>query len=164
MFNVLGPLANPAGARDGVFGVYSAALARTYAGRSPASARARLRRPRRRRARRAVAVGPNLVVEVVDGAIRDWELDPRSLGIYPRPRRAAGGSAAENADAVRRVLAGEPGGRRDAVLLNAGAALVAAGLAADVGEGVEIAAAAIDSGAAAATLERLVAFSNEVAV
>jgi anthranilate phosphoribosyltransferase len=67
-----------------------------------------------------------------------------------------------NADAVRRVLAGEPGGRRDAVLLNAGAALVAAGLAEDIGEGVEVAAAAIDSGAAVTTLERLVAFSNEV--
>ena len=109
--------------------------------------------------------GPNLVVEVVDGAIHDWELDPRSLGIYPSaPDELTGGSAAENAEAVRRVLAGEPGGRRDAVILNAGAALVAAGRAADVGVGVEIAAAAIDSGAAAATLERLVAFSNEVAV
>ena len=55
-------------------------------------------------------------------------------------------------------------GRRDAVILNAGAALVAAGLASDVGAGVEVAAAAIDSGAAVATLECLVAFSNEVAV
>jgi anthranilate phosphoribosyltransferase len=166
VFNVLGPLANPAGARDGVFGVYSAALARTYAETLAGLG-----------ASRAFVVhgdggldelspsGPNLVVEVTDGAIQEWELDPRSLGIYPSsPDELTGGSATENADAVRRVLGGEPGGRRDAVILNAGAALVAAGLATDVGEGVEMAAAAIDSGAAVATLERLVAFSNEVTV
>ena len=62
------------------------------------------------------------------------------------------------------MLAGEHGGRRDAVVLNASGALVASGLADDIGEGVEVAAAAIDSGAASATLERLIAFSNEVAV
>jgi anthranilate phosphoribosyltransferase len=164
VFNVLGPLANPAGARDGVFGVFSAALARTYAETLAGLG-----------ARRAFVVhgdggldelspsGPNLVVEVRDGAIHEWELDPRSLGIYPSaPEELRGGSVAINADAVRRVLAGESGGRRDAVLLNAGGALVAAGLADDIGEGVEVAAAAIDSGAAVTTLERLVAFSNEV--
>ena len=62
---------------------------------------------------------------------------------------------------MRRVLAGERSGRRDAVLLNAAGAIVAAGLAEDLGEGVEVAAAAIDSGAAAETLARLIAFSNE---
>ena len=66
-----------------------------------------------------------------------------------------------NAEAVRRVLEGERSGRRDAVLLNAAAAIVAAGLADDLGEGVEAAAAAVDSGAAVATLELLVAFSRE---
>jgi anthranilate phosphoribosyltransferase len=100
---------------------------------------------------------------VRDGAIHVWELAPRSLGIYPSaPEELRGGSVAINAEAVRRGLAGESGGRRDAVLLNAGGALVAAGLADDIGEGVEVAAAAIDSGAAVTTLERLVAFSNEV--
>ena len=166
VFNVLGPLANPAGARDGVFGVHSPALARTYAETLAGLG-----------ARRAFVVhgdggldelspsGPNVVVEVVDGEIREWELDPRSLGIYPSsPDELFGGTAAENADAVRRVLAGEPGGKRDAVVLNASGALVASGLAEDIGVGVEVAAAALDSGAAAATLEVLVAFSNEVAV
>jgi anthranilate phosphoribosyltransferase len=164
VFNVLGPLANPAGARDGVFGVFSTTLARTYAETLAGLG-----------ARRAFVVhghggldelspsGPNLVVEVRHGDIHEWELDPRSLGIYPSaPEELRGGSAAENAEAVRRVLAGEHGGRRDAVLLNAGGALVAAGLAEDIGEGVEVAASAIDSGAAVETLERLVAFSNEV--
>jgi anthranilate phosphoribosyltransferase len=164
VFNVLGPLANPAGARDGVFGVYSATLARTYAETLAGLG-----------ARRAFVVhgdggldelspaGPNLVIEVVDGDLRESELDPRSLGIYPSsPDDLRGGDVRTNADAVLRVLAGERGGRRDAVLLNAAGAIVAAGLAESLGEGVEVAATAIDSDSAGATLERLVAFSNEV--
>jgi anthranilate phosphoribosyltransferase len=163
VFNVLGPLANPAGARDGVFGVYAAPLARTYAETLAGLG-----------ARRAFVVhgdggldelspsGPSLVLEIVDGDIREAELDPRALGIYPTPPDdLRGGDARANADAVVRVLAGERSGRRDAVVLNAAGAVVAAGIAADLGEGVEVASAAIDSGAAGATLERLVAFSNE---
>jgi len=163
VFNVLGPLANPAGARDGVFGVYSPSLARTYAETLVGLG-----------ARRALVVhgdggldelspsGPSLVVEVDAGEIREWELDPRSLGIYPSPpAEIQGGDAQANAEAVRRILEGERSGRRDAVVLNAGAAILAAGLVDDLGEGVEAAAAALDSGAAAATLERLVAFSLE---
>lgn len=161
VFNVLGPLANPAGARDGVFGVYSAELAMTYA-----EALAELG------ARRAFVVhgdggldelspfGTNLIVEVVDGDVREWELDPRELGIDPTdPDSLRGGSAAENATTIRVVLAGEPGGRRDAVLLNAAGALVAAGLADDLAEGLGLGAEAIDSGAATTRLEALVAFS-----
>ena len=150
VFNVLGPLANPAGACDGVFGVYSAELAPTYA-----EALADLG------ARRAFVVhgeggldelspfGPSLVVEVVDGDVREWELDPRDLGIEPSdPDALRGGSAAENAATIRAVLDGEQGGRRDAVLLNAAGALVAAGLADDLVEGLALGAATIDSGAA----------------
>ena len=86
----------------------------------------------------------------------------RSLRSRVRNHFGVDPTSVKNAEMVRRVLGGEPGGRRDAVLLNAGAALVAAELAGDIGEGVEVAAAAIDSGAALATLERLVAFSSEV--
>ena len=72
-----------------------------------------------------------------DGEVREWELDPRSLGIYPSdPAGLRGGSPADNAAALRAVLAGENGVRRDAVLLNAAAALVAAGVADDLGEGL----------------------------
>ncbi len=123
VFNVLGPLANPAGACDGVFGVYSAELGPTYA-----EALAELG------ARRAFVVhgdggldelspsGPNLVFEVIDGDVREWELDPRDLGLDPAdPSALRGGSAAENAAVIRTVLAGEQGARRDAVLLNAAA-------------------------------------------
>jgi len=161
VFNVLGPLANPAGACDGVFGVYSAELAPTYA-----EALAELG------ARRAYVVhgfggidelspfGPSLVFEIVDGDIREWELDPRDLGLEPAdPDVLRGGTAAENAATIRAVLAGEPGGRRDAVLLNAAACLVAAGLADDLVEGLALGAETIDSGAARSRLEALVAFS-----
>jgi anthranilate phosphoribosyltransferase len=164
VFNVLGPLANPAGARDGVFGVYSADLARTYA-----EALAGLG------AQHAFVVhgsggidelipyGPSLVVEVVDGAIRESELDPRDVGLERSdPADLRGGSPAENAEAIRRVLEGERSGRRDAVVLNAAGALVAAGVADDLAEGVAAAANAVDSDEAGATLERLVAFSNAV--
>jgi anthranilate phosphoribosyltransferase len=163
VFNVLGPLANPAGACDGVFGVYSAELAPTYA-----EALAELG------ARRAFVVhgdggvdeitpyGTSLVIEVVDGDVHEWELDPRDLGIEPAdPHALRGGTAAENAATIRAVLAGELGGRRDAVLLNAAGALVAAELAIDLGEGVALGGEAIDSGAAASRLEALVAFSHE---
>lgn len=163
VFNVLGPLANPAGARDGVFGVYSAGLARIYAATLAGLG-----------ARRAFVVhgeggidelspvGTSLVVEVVDGDVREWELDPRSLGIYPGdPAALRGGSAADNAATIRAVLGGERGVRRDAVLLNAAGALVAAGVAGDFGEGIGLAAETIDSGAASARLDALVAFSRE---
>jgi anthranilate phosphoribosyltransferase len=161
VFNVLGPLANPAGACDGVFGVYSADLAPTYA-----EALAELG------SRRAFVVhgeggldelsptGTSLVVEVVDGDVHEWELDPRDLGIEPTdPADLRGGSAAENAATIMSVLAGERSGRRDAVLLNAAGALVASGLAGDLGEGLGLGGEAIDSGAAAGRLDALVAFS-----
>lgn len=163
VFNVLGPLANPAGARDGVFGVFAPSLARTYAESLAALG-----------ARRALVVhgdgmdelnptSVNLVVEVRDGDIVEWELDPRSLGIEPGDRaELRGGSPDENATAIRRLLGGERGVRRQAVLLNAAGALVAAGVAEDLAEGLGAAAEAVDSGAAGETLERLVAFSREV--
>ena len=74
-----------------------------------------------------------------------------------------GGAPAENAELIRRVLAGEQGGRRDAILLNAAGAIAAAGHAADLREGLDLARAAVDSGAAAARLEELVAFSRAAA-
>lgn len=162
VFNVLGPLANPAGAHDGVFGVYRSDLARTYADTLASLG-----------ARRAFVVhgfggldelspaGPNLVVEVRE-EVREWTLDPQDLGMQVAdPTALAGGSATQNAAAIRAVLGGERGARRDAVVLNAGLALVAAGVAGDHEEGVARAATAIDTGTAAARLDALVAFSQE---
>ena len=166
VFNVLGPLVNPAGARDGVFGVFSPTLARTYA-----ETLAELG------ARHALVVhgeggvdeltpsGPSLVVEVRDGSIREWELDPQALGIARSGRaELRGGDAAENAASLRAVLDGERGARRDAVVLNAGAALLTAGVVDDLAAGLAVAAQAIDGGAAGSTVERLVAFSRQVPV
>ena len=162
VFNVLGPLTNPAGARAQVIGVYSAALVRPIA-----ESLAQLG------ARRAFVVhgaygidelspaGPNLVCEVVDGDVSERQVDPLELGIERcDPAELRGGSPAENAASIREVLAGADGGRRDAILLNAAGAIAAAGHAADLREGLALAREAVDSGAAGERLDALARFSR----
>ena len=162
VFNVLGPLVNPAGACDGVFGVYASELARTFA-----ETLAELG------ARRAFVVhgaggidelspvGPNLVVEVRDGQITEWLLDPAELGLERADAsELAGGTATENAASIRAVLAGERGGKRIAVVLNAAAGLVAGGVADQLRDGIGLAGEAIDSGDAGGHLDALIAFSR----
>jgi anthranilate phosphoribosyltransferase len=106
--------------------------------------------------------GPNLVCEVVDGEVHEREIDPLDLGVERcSPDELRGGSAQENAQAIRDVFAGAHGGRRDAILLNAAGAIAAGGHAADLRDGYEIAREALDSGAAAERLEQLIAFSRE---
>jgi anthranilate phosphoribosyltransferase len=162
VFNVLGPLTNPAGARAQVVGVYAPELVPTIA-----DVLARLG------ARRAFVVhgaggvdelspaGPNLVCEVVGGKVRRREIDPRDFGV-PRcaPRDLAGGSPQENAGAIREIFAGALGPKREAVLLNAGGAIAAGGHARDLEEGYRAAGAALDSGAAAERLDALISFSR----
>ena len=164
VFNVLGPLTNPAGARAQVVGVYSPRLVRTIA-----EVLARLG------ARRAYVVhgaggidelspaGPNLVCEVVDGDVREWALDPETELDIPRApvEELRGGAPDENARAIREVFAGADGGaRRSAIILNAAGAIAAGGHAADLREGVVIGRATIDSGAAGERLDALAAFSR----
>jgi anthranilate phosphoribosyltransferase len=165
VFNVLGPLTNPAGARAQVVGVYSPLLVPVIA-----DVLAKLG------ARRAFVVhgaggidelspaGPNLVCEVVDGDVRRREIDPLELGI-PRcdPDELRGGSAAENARTIREVFHGAPGACRSAIVLNAAGAIAAGGHADDLAEAIPLAQAALDSGAAAERLEQLVAFSQQPA-
>jgi anthranilate phosphoribosyltransferase len=164
VFNVLGPLTNPAGARAQVIGVYAKPLVRTIA-----EVLAQLG------ARRAFVVhgahgidelspsGPNDVCEVVDGEVRARVVDPADLGIEPSdPAELRGGSPAENAQAIREVFAGARSGRRDAILLNAAGAIAAAGHAADLREALELAREAVDSGGAGARLDELARFSNAV--
>jgi anthranilate phosphoribosyltransferase len=163
VFNVLGPLTNPAGARAQIVGVYDPGLVATIA-----EVLVRLG------ARRAFVVhgafgvdelspaGPNLVSEVVDGSIRESQLDPLDLGV-PRcaPEELRGGSPEENAAAIRAVFSGaEQGARRDAILLNAAGAIAAGGHAEDLREGLDLARRTIDSGAAAERLEQLAQFSR----
>jgi anthranilate phosphoribosyltransferase len=166
VFNVLGPLTNPAGARAQVVGVYAPSLVRTIA-----DVLAQLG------ARRAFVVhgaggidelspaGPNLVCEVVGERVREREIDPLELGV-PRcgPDELRGGSPNDNAAAIRDVFHGENGGRRSAILLNAAGAIAAAGHAADLREGLELAREAVDSGAAAERLDALISFSRAAEV
>jgi anthranilate phosphoribosyltransferase len=105
--------------------------------------------------------GPNLVCEVTEGKVRQREIDPLDFGV-PRcePRDLAGGSPQENAVVIREIFAGAAGPKREAVLLNAGGAIAAAGHARDLEEGYRSAVGALDSGAAAERLEALIAFSR----
>jgi anthranilate phosphoribosyltransferase len=110
-------------------------------------------------------VGPSLVCEVVDGAVRERTIEPEELGITRCSiQDLQGGTPAENAEAIRRVFAGEQGGKRDAILLNAAGAIAAGGHAEDLREGLEAARKALDSGAVLARLDELVAFSQAEAV
>jgi anthranilate phosphoribosyltransferase len=162
VFNVLGPLTNPAGARALMLGVYSPELTRTLA-----EALVQLGATRAYVVHGAGGIdelspcGPNLVCEVEDGRVREYELDPLKLGIERCDlAELRGGDAASNAQALRAVLAGADGGHRSAVILNAAGGIAAAGHAENLREGIVRAREAIDSGAAAARLEELVAFSQ----
>ncbi len=161
VFNILGPLTNPAGAGRQVVGVFAADLAEKVA-----SALSGLG------TRRAMVVhgaggidelspaGVNLIYHV-NGAIRREELDPRDLGI-PRcePGDLSGGTPIENAEGILEIFAGAPGPKRDAILLNAAAALLVAERVGDMRDGLALASVAIDSGAATDRLGSLVAFSR----
>lgn len=164
VFNVLGPLTNPAGARAQVIGVYSPTLVRTLA-----EVLVQLG------ARHAFVVhgahgidelspaGPNDVCEVVDGEVRERVIDPIDLGIQRcDPAELRGGAPDENAQAIREVFAGADGGRRDAILLNAAGAIAASGHAEDLREGLELARHAIDSGTAAERVDELARFTHAV--
>lgn len=165
IFNFLGPLTNPAGATRQLLGVadrhYQETIAEALVGLG--SERALV-----------VAAEDGLdelstasrtrVIEVDGGRTAEWFYEPGELGLAAGELGAVvGGTPAENAAASRAVLGGEPGQRRDLVLLNAAAAIYVGGLAGSLEEGVAKASEAIDSGAAAALLERLIATTGELA-
>lgn len=173
IFNILGPLANPAGAGYELLGVYDPALAQPLC-----------RVLRNLGVRRAMAVcgetgagtggagayadeltlcGKNTVCELKDGAVRAFSLSPADFGL-PACTLAEiqGGGAARNAQLLRAVLSGEKGPRRDTVLANAGAALYLTGRAETPRGGAELAAGAVDSGRALAKLDAFVAATREV--
>ena len=161
VFNILGPLTNPAGAGRQVIGVYSADLTEKVA-----QALSGLGTHRAMVVHGADGIdelspaGVNLVYHV-NGKVQREELDPADLGI-PRcsPGDLSGGTPLQNAAAIHSVFAGVPGAKRDAVVLNAAAALFVAELVGDLHDGVIQASAAIDSGAAADRLGALVSFSR----
>jgi anthranilate phosphoribosyltransferase len=166
IFNFLGPLTNPAGAKQQLLGVADRHFQETIAEALMGLG-----------SERALVVSaedgldelslssPTRVIEVADGRTSEWFVEPGQFGLAPvELDRVAGGTPEENADVARRVLGGDPGPHRDLVLLNAAAALYVGGLAADLEAGVARAAEAIDSGAAAQVLERLIAATVAPAV
>jgi len=159
IFNFLGPLTNPAAADRQLLGVadrhYQETIAEALVGLG--SVRALVVSAEDGLDELSIAARTR-VIEVADGGTSEWFVEAAQFGIAPAGLDAvAGGTPAENAAAVRAVLAGEPGPRRDLTLLNAAAAIYVGGLAGDLGEGVAKAAEAIDSGAAGNVLERLIA-------
>ncbi|MEJ7782706.1 MAG: anthranilate phosphoribosyltransferase [Solirubrobacteraceae bacterium] len=165
IFNFLGPLTNPAGARRQLIGVSDPAMLETMA-----RALARLG------VDRALLVSsedgldemstaaPTRVVEVAGDDISAYTVSPEDAGLERAPAQALrGGSPQDNAATARAIFAGEPGAPRDLALLNAGAAIYAAGAASGLREGVDAARAAVDDGAAARTVEALVALTGELA-
>jgi len=160
VFNLLGPLTNPAGAKRQLLGVYSDTLVRPVAEvlQRLGSERAWVVHSRDGLDELSV-FAPSHVAELHNGAITEFEVDPKSLGFAHTDRAGiSGGAAAENAKIIRSVLAGGLGPARDIVVLNAAAALVVGGVARDLEEGIGKARQAIDSGAAARKLEDLAAF------
>jgi anthranilate phosphoribosyltransferase len=162
MFNLLGPLTNPARASGQVVGVYSLDLVEKLA---EALSMLGLHR--------ALVVhgldgldeititGTTRVAEAREGSVRSYEVEPEEFGTARATlQEIAGGNATENAAIIRAVLAGEKSPRRDVVLLNAAAALVAAGRADRIADAIPLAAESIDSGAAAQKLEALARFTS----
>ncbi|MGA9159670.1 MAG: anthranilate phosphoribosyltransferase [Actinomycetota bacterium] len=162
VFNFLGPLTNPARPFAQVVGVSDERML-------PLLAQVLARRGTRARLFRALdgldeltTTGPSLVFDVVDGALRESVLDPADLGLAPSDiGDLRGGDPEASAAIALAILRGEPGPRRDVVLLNAAAALEVSGKAGSLGEGLAMAATSIDSGAASDTLARWVAASGK---
>jgi anthranilate phosphoribosyltransferase len=165
VFNLLGPLTNPAGANAQVIGVASAGLTEPVA-----RVLAELGTIRAFVVHGADGLdeisntGESQISEVHEGVVRSSRVRPEDFGL-PRAtiRDLRGGDRGENAQIIHLVLGGEPGPRRDIVLMNAAAALVAGGKARDLKEGVGIASESIDSGAAASKLATLVERSQSLA-
>lgn len=160
VFNVLGPLTNPAGATRQLLGVYSDTLVRPIAEvlQSLGSERAMVVHGRDGMDELTV-FAKNHVAELNEGKITEYEVDPAAYGLAHTDRSGvAGGSASENAARTRAILQGETGPGRDIVVLNTAAALVVAGTTPDLASGIERAKQAIDSGDASRKLADMAAF------
>ena len=163
IFNLLGPLSNPAGVKRQMVGVFSRHWVEPLAqvlGRLGSE--------------RAMVVhgsdgldeittaGPTSVASLENGAVRTFEISPEDVGLPKAdPKRLLGGDAEANATALLSVLKGEKGAYRDVAMFNAAAALVVAGRAKDLPDGMALARTSIDSGEAEGRLDRLIAVTND---
>jgi anthranilate phosphoribosyltransferase len=165
IFNFLGPLTNPAGARRQLLGVSDRQYQETIAEALVVLGCERAYVVTAEDGTDELSLwSENRVIEVSDGGTAERFFAPSDAGVGEAPLEAvAGGSPDENAAVARGVLDGEAGPPRDIAVFNAAAAIVVAGRAADLGEGADAARQAIDSGAARSTLEGLVALSSELA-
>ncbi len=163
LFNIIGPLSNPAGVRRQVLGVYSSSLLAPLAEvlRALGSERVWLVHGHDGLDELSTAA-PSDVVALENGEIRSFTLTAEEAGLAPaRAEDLRGGDPAHNAQALRDVLDGAKTPYRDIAVLNAAAALVVAGKAADIAAGARLAESVIDSGKARATLEKLAAITND---
>jgi anthranilate phosphoribosyltransferase len=165
VFNILGPLTNPANAHAQLLGVYDGELTETLAHvLAGLGSRSAYVVHGANGLDELSTTGPNRVSRLASGAVDTYDLDPAELGL-PRAsvRDLRGGDPAENAAITRAVLDGEGGPQRDIVLLNSAAALLAGGLAPDMVSGLRMASHSIESGAARGRLNALVAFTQGAA-
>ena len=162
IFNLLGPLSNPAGVKRQMVGVFARPWIEPLANVLGALG-----------SERAMVVhgsdgldeitttGPTFVAELINGKVKTYEIKPEDVGLKrAKPEELRGRDAVHNAEALRGVLAGKPGALRDVALLNAAAALQVADKAKSLKEGLELAAKSVDTGAARKRLERLIEISN----
>ena len=162
IFNILGPLTNPAGAKRQLLGVFDGALTEALAGvlRELGSDQALVVHGSDG-LDEITLTGPTQVSELRDGHVSTRQIHPGDFGLQTVSAEALkGGDADHNARILRGVLDGEEGPQRDVVLLNAAAAMVVGGLAEDITAGLEVARESIDSGKARQALDRLVEVSN----
>ncbi len=162
VFNLLGPLTNPAGATHQLTGIYDGGLTEliTRVLRNLGTVRAMVVHGMEGLDEISLC-GPTRISELRDGEIRNYTLTPEEVGLKRcRLEEIQGGNPEQCADALRAVLRGEKGAKRDVVLLNSGAALYVSGAAGSIAEGLRSAAESIDSGKALAKLEQLVRMTN----
>lgn len=164
VFNLLGPMANPGRVKRQLIGVADPSFARPMVEALAATGLTAAWVVHGGGLDELTTTGPSSVLALTNGVIDEFTIDPQSLGF----KRATaddlrGGGPDENAEAVRRVFAGDLGRHRDIVVLNAGAALVVAARADDIEQGIVLAAAAIDDGRAATTLQRMIDVSQDAA-
>jgi anthranilate phosphoribosyltransferase len=165
IFNFLGPLTNPAGARRQLIGVSDPAYVQTVAGAlSKLGCERALVVCAQDGLDELSAAAPTTVIEVNGDSVEGYTVTPERFGVSAaEPDAVRGGTPAENAATTRAIFAGQQGAARDVAVLNAGAAIYAAGRCDTLEDGVELARATIDAGAATAALERYVAASNRLA-
>lgn len=161
LFNILGPLSNPANVKKQVLGVFSPDLMEPMAHVLKNLGSTHVWLVHGDGMDELTVTGTTKVVELKDGSIRSFEVEPEDAGVGRHPMKdIKGGDAAHNAKALKAVLDGKKSAYRDIVLMNAGAGLLVAGLADDLKQGAEQAAQSIDSGSANEALAKLIAVSN----